>query len=99
MSPHSHEQQSVKEQFAGCKRRQLRATILALFLVLFIALVYKRPDLFGDYLKASLFAGECLAVAAYIGFTAANWRCPSCGGYLGVDFLIARCRRCGERLR
>lgn len=89
----------VLERFHQCRRRQFRGTVLALFLVLLLAAVYKYPDFFGEYLKASLFAGECLVVAGYIGFTAANWRCPSCVRYLGADIMIARCPRCGERLR
>lgn len=89
----------IVEQFARCYRRQIIGICVSVFFVLFLAAVYKRPDIFGEYLKSSLFAAECLVVAAFIGFTAANWRCPSCVRYLGHDLLIARCRRCGAKLR
>ena len=79
--------------------RQLFAIAAALFLVLFLSVIYKRHDLFGEYSKNTLFASQLMVIAAFIGFTAFNWRCPSCKKYLGRDINKRACRHCRTRLR
>ena len=79
--------------------RQFIAIAVTLFLVLLLAVIYKRPDLFGEYSKNTLFATQLVVISAFIGFTAFNWRCPSCKKYLGKDINKRVCRHCRTRLR
>ncbi len=87
------------QDFRVRQTRQILAIAAALFLVLLAAVVYKRPDLFGVIPKSTLFGVQALLIAAFIGFTAVNWRCPSCHKFLGNDIHREVCRRCGARLR
>ncbi len=89
----------VMQDFHVRQSRQLLAITAALFLVLFMAVVYKRPDLFGGFPRGTLFGAQAVLIAAFIGFTAVNWRCPSCNKFLGSDIHREVCRRCGARLR
>jgi len=89
----------IRESFRIRQNRQLLAIAAALFLVLFSAVVYKRPDLFGEFSKRTLFGAQALIIAAFVGFTAANWRCPACNKFLGNDIHRESCRRCGTRWR
>ena len=52
--------------------RQFIAIAVTLFLVLLLAVIYKRPDLFGEYSKNTLFVAQLVVIAAFIGFTAFN---------------------------
>ncbi len=79
--------------------RQFLAIAAALFLVLFLALLYKRPDLFGEFSKNTIFAAQIMLIVAFIGFSAFNWRCPSCKKYLGTNISRRICKQCGTRLR
>ncbi|RJQ20532.1 MAG: hypothetical protein C4560_04860 [Nitrospiraceae bacterium] len=79
--------------------RQLLAIAAALFLVLLLAVVYKRQDLFGEYSKNTLVAAQIVVITVFIGFTAFNWRCPACKKYLGKDISKRACRHCKTRLR
>jgi rRNA maturation endonuclease Nob1 len=40
-----------------------------------------------------------VVIIAFIGFSAFNWRCPSCKRYLGADINRHMCKKCGTRLR
>jgi len=91
--------QQIKQDFEVLQSRQFIAIAAALFFVLLCGVVYKRPDLFGEFSKNSLWGVQALIIAAFIGFTAMNWRCPSCGKYLGNDIVRRVCRRCGCGLR
>lgn len=79
--------------------RQLLAIAITLFLVLLLAVIHKRPDLFGAYPKGTLFVYQLVVIALFIGFTAFNWRCPSCKKYLGRDINKRVCRHCRARLK
>ncbi len=79
--------------------RQILATAIALFLVIFLAVVYQRHDLFGEYSKDTLVAVQLVVITAFIVFTAFNWRCPSCKKYLGKDIHKRACRHCKTGLR
>ncbi len=89
----------IMQDFRTRQSRQLLAIAAALFLVLLGAVVYKRPDLFGVIPKSTLFGAQTVFIAAFLGFTAVNWRCPSCNKFLGNDIHREVCRRCGARLR
>ncbi|HBH61080.1 MAG TPA: hypothetical protein DDX85_04925 [Nitrospiraceae bacterium] len=91
--------EEIRREFWVRQGRQLLAIALALFLVLLMAVVYKRHDLFGEYSKKTLMAAQLLVITAFIGFTAFNWRCPSCKKYLGKDIYKRACRHCKTRFR
>jgi len=79
--------------------RQILAIAAVLFLVLFIAVLYKRPDRFGEFSKITLFAAQFVLITAFIGFTAFNWRCSSYNKYLGNDINRRICKQGSTRLR
>ena len=87
------------QEFRKLQSRQFIAIAAALFSVLLCAVVYKRPDLFGEFSKGALFGTQAVIVGSYIGFTSQNWRCPSCGKYLGTDINRRICKKCGARLQ
>lgn len=93
------DEQTVRREFIVRQTRQIIAIAAALFLVLLFAVIYKRPGLFGNFSKDTLSVLQVLLVIAFFNFTAFNWRCPSCGKYLGGDITRRVCRRCGARLQ
>ena len=91
--------QQIMREFGVRQSRQFLAIAVALILLLLLTLIYKRTDLFGTLSKDHIFAAQVVVIAAFIGFSAFNWRCPSCRKYLGTDIARRICRRCGTRLR
>ncbi len=89
----------IVREFRLRQNRQFIAIAAALFLVLLSAVIYKRPDLFGEVPKDILFGAQAVIIAAFVGFSYVNWRCPSCAKYLGYDINRSICRKCGARLR
>ncbi len=93
------EDTAIMKEFRRRQTRQILAVAVVLFLVLLAAVVRKRPDIFGEFSSASLFAAQAICIAAFIGFTAMNWRCPACGRHLGGNIDRRRCGRCGTKLQ
>lgn len=89
----------IMRDFRARQSRQILAIAAAMFLVLSVAVLHKRPDIFGAYSKSMLFGAQVGLIAAFFGFTAYNWRCPSCGKFLGNNIHRNRCGRCGTRFR
>jgi hypothetical protein len=89
----------VMRDFESRQSRQILAIAVALFLVLFFAVLYKRPGLFGNFSKGEIFGAQIVCIAAFMGFTSFNWRCPSCRKYLGSNIHKQICRHCKARLR
>lgn len=89
----------ILRDFRSRQTRQILAVAIALFLVLLAAVLYKRPDHFGEFSKDTVFALQLVFISAFIGFTAFNWRCPSCKKYLGSNINRHACPKCGTRLR
>lgn len=98
MNQRKNEDQVLK-QFSITKSRQLIATLLALSAVIVLALVAKRPDLFGPLSKVTAMKWQLFTILLFINFTAFNWKCPSCRKYLGSDIKKPTCRKCGVRLQ
>lgn len=93
------DKKQIMQDFGVRLGRQVLAIGVALFLVLFLALLYKRPTVLGEFSKNTIFGAQVIVIAAFIGFSSANWRCPSCNKYLGHDISRRMCRKCGSRLR
>lgn len=87
------------QDFKLRQSRQFLAIAITLSLVIFFTLVYRRPDIFGNFPKDIIFAAQVVSIAVFIGFSFFNWRCPSCNKYLGADINRLICRRCGTRLQ
>jgi len=94
-----NDDKQIAREFWRRQGRQILAIAISLFLVLLMAVVYKRHDLFGEYSKDTLFTAQLVVITAFIGFTAFNWRCPSCKKYLGNNINNRACRHCKTRLR
>jgi len=91
--------QLILKEFRVRQNRQFIAIAAALFSVLLCAVIYKRPDLFGEYSKGSLFGAQAIIIASYMAYTFFNWICPSCGKHLGTDINRQICKKCGAQLR
>ena len=89
----------IRREFKLRQTRQIIAMTAALFVVVLGAVFARRPDLFGEFSKSTLFGMQALAIGAFIGFTSYNWRCPACGKYLGNGMNRAQCGKCGSRLQ
>jgi hypothetical protein len=89
----------IMQDFGVRRARQLLAIGVALFLVLFLAILHKSPAVLGEFSKNTLFGAQVVVIAAFIGFSSVNWRCPSCNKYLGNDMNRRVCRKCKSRLR
>ena len=93
------EPQQILQEFLLRQNRQFIAIAVSLFAVLSCAVIYKRPDLFGEYSKPKLFGIQAIIIVSYVVFTSYNWTCPSCGKYLGADINRKICKKCGARLQ
>jgi hypothetical protein len=89
----------IMQNFRIRKGRQFLAIAAALLLIIFLALLHNRPDLFGQMPKNAILAMQLTVIAAFIGFSSFNWRCPSCKKYLGPDINRHICGKCGARLQ
>jgi hypothetical protein len=78
MAMQKNDDQHITREFWQRQGRQILALAAALFLVILLAVVYKRHDLFGEYSKDTLVAAQLVVMSAFIGFTAINWRCVTC---------------------
>jgi hypothetical protein len=79
--------------------RQLLAIGVTMFFILLLTLFYKHPDYIGEFSKNTIFTLQSMFIAVFIGFSAFNWRCPSCKKYLGNNIARHTCKKCGARLQ
>jgi hypothetical protein len=91
--------QQIMQEFRVRQNRQFIAIAITLFAVLLCAVIYKRPDLFGEYSKGTLFGAQDIIIVSYMVYASYNWICPSCGKQLGTDINKQICKKCGARLR
>ena len=87
------------KEFEVRKGRQIIAIALTLFFILLCAILHKWPIRYANFSKGALFGAQIAAIAAFMGFSALNWRCPSCGKSLGGDIGKTTCKKCGGRLQ
>jgi len=91
--------EDIMRDFGLRRSRQHLSIAATLFLLSFLTLLYSRPNLLGEFSKDTIIAAQLVVIAAFIGFSAYNWRCPSCNKYLGGDINRRRCKQCGTRLQ
>jgi hypothetical protein len=89
----------IMRDFGLRRGRQFLAIAATMVLLLLLVLLHKHPDLIGEFSRDTIFAGQIVLIAAFIGFSAFNWRCPSCKKYLGSNISRRICKNCGTRLR
>jgi hypothetical protein len=89
----------IMRDFGLRRGRQQLAIAATVFLLLFLVLLHSRPNLLGEFSKNTTIAAQLVVITAFIGFSAYNWRCPSCNKYLGSDINRRRCKQCGARLQ
>ena len=93
------DEHQIMRDYSVKRKRQLIAIAAAIGILLLLALVYKRPDLLGEFSKKNLVIVQILVILAFINFSAYNWTCPSCRKYLGSDLNRSVCKKCGAKLR
>jgi len=89
----------IREEYRARQSRQIVAIAVVMFLMFLAAVLYKRPDLLGAFSGGTLFGLQAIGIASFLGFTAYNWRCPSCDKHLGGNVHRQRCGKCGARLQ
>jgi putative flippase GtrA len=89
----------IMRDFKSLQSRQLLAIGVALLLLLLLVLLYKHPGIFGEFSKKTIVTAQGIIIAAFIGFSVYNWRCPSCNKYLSADINRRICKKCGSRLQ
>ncbi len=99
MKMRKRDDKEIKREFKARQNRQIVAIATAMFLVLLNAVLYKRPDLLGAFSGRTLFGLQAITIAAFLGYTAYNWRCPSCDKHLGGNIHRRLCGKCGSRLQ
>lgn len=95
---HKWDDKKIIHEFRIRQGRQYLAISVTLLLVILLTVIYKRPDLFGEFSREIISITQITLIAVFIGFSSFNWRCPSCKKYLGNNIGRQRCRRCGTRL-
>ena len=85
-----------KREYAERRRRQTWSLVPVGFLAVLVAM--------GGASALGLSEGAFLIVLgvvilSFFGFSLLNWRCPSCGAYLGQRLNPRECRACGTVLR
>ncbi|HSW62949.1 MAG TPA: hypothetical protein VLH56_06550 [Dissulfurispiraceae bacterium] len=91
--------EQIRKQFWARQLRQFVAMLAAIALVFLMGYLYKRTELFGENAKEVMFGLQAIVAAAFIGFSAMNWRCPVCGKYMGADINRNVCKKCNTRLQ
>jgi hypothetical protein len=99
MTMQKRDDNKIRQEYKTRQSRQIVAIAVTMFLLLLAAVLYKRPDLLGPLSGRTLFGLQAISLSAFLGFTAYNWRCPSCGKHLGGNIHRQRCGKCGARLQ
>ncbi len=89
----------LKQEFQARRTRQVIAVAAAIALIVLVAVLFRRPDLFGGLSKGTIVKVQIVVIILFVNFTSYNWRCPSCRRFLGSDIGRQTCKNCGIRLR
>lgn len=90
--------EQIRAEFAKRQGRQSVAIAAAMLLIVAFAVLYARPGWLGSNSRGTIFSAQIVVIAAFIGFTYHNWRCPVCGRHLGGDLHRRMCGKCRARL-
>ena len=90
--------EQVRAEFAKRQGRQSVAIAAAMLLIIVFAILYARPGWLGPNSRGTIFSAQIVVIAAFIGFTYHNWRCPACQRHLGGDLHRRMCGKCRTRL-
>lgn len=90
--------EQIRAEFVKRRRRQKLAIAAALLLIIVFAILYARPGWLGPNSKGTIFSAQVVVIAAFIGFTCQNWRCPACNRRLGGDLHRRMRGKCRARL-
>ena len=90
--------EKIRAEFVKRQGRQSVAISAAMLLIIIFAILYARPGWLGPNARGTIFAAQSVVIAAFIGFTYHNWRCPACGRHLGGELHRRRCGKCGVQL-
>ena len=93
------DEERISAEFARRQGRQRVAVAAATLLVVVFAILYARPGVLGPNSKGTIFAAQAIVIAAFVGFTYHNWRCPVCNRHLGGELDRSTCGKCRARLR
>ena len=88
----------IRAEFAKRQGRQRVAIAAATLLVIVFAILYARPGWLGPNSRSTIFSAQVVVIAAFIGFTWQNWRCPACRRSLGGELHRSVCGKCRARL-
>jgi len=91
--------EQIKAEFALRQGRQNVAIAAATLLIVVFAILYARPGWLGPNSQGTIFSAQAVVIAAFIGFTFQNWRCPVCNRHLGGDLHRHVCGKCRAQLR
>lgn len=90
----------VLREFRMRRSRQLTAIAVVIGMLVSILWKLNHPGILtGELSRPVAVFLELALMAAFLFYSAYNWRCPSCGRYLGADINPGRCRSCGARFR
>lgn len=90
--------EQIRAEFAKRQGRQSVAISAAMLLIIVFAILYARPGWLGPNSRGTIFAAQAIVIAAFIGFTYHNWRCPACNRHLGGELHRRVCGKCRVRL-
>ena len=90
--------EQIRAEFTKRQGRQSVAIAAAMLLVIVFAILYARPGWLGPNSRDTIFAAQAVVIAAFIGFTYYNWRCPACNRHLGGELYRNMCGKCRTRL-
>ena len=90
--------EQIRAEFARRQGRQRVAIAAAMLLIIVFAILYAHPGWLGPNSRGTIFSAQIVVIAAFIGFTYHNWRCPACNRHLGGDLHRRTCGTCRARL-
>ena len=90
--------EQIRAEFTKRQGRQNVAIAAAGLLIVCFAVLYARPGWLGPNSRGTIFSAQLVVIAAFVGFTWQNWRCPACNRHLGGDLDRRVCRKCRARL-
>lgn len=87
----------VIDEFAKRKKRQIAIAFILAPIILMKVFEPKLDNI--PFMNETLILGVFLVIIfGSLIFSFINWRCPSCGKYLGKEISINHCKKCGVQL-